>query len=166
MVAACFAEEQSVLKVGSPVSGFIEGSNSKDHFGAQLAGWDTCLASEWSLLDRRSFPAHIETNGDVIAALPQLHRENSPIAHAPNVTYGLFTCPRLPKYKFDEREAAHVAANRTSARNRNPQNPNPPPPSANSCERRLRQRWLERQNDDGFRRNRDGAQSAWKCIHF
>ena len=83
--AACFACDEAVLKVGSPVSGFIEGSNSKEHFGAQLTGWDLALASEWSLLDRASFPAKLELNGDVIAALPQLHRDNFPIVHQPVV---------------------------------------------------------------------------------
>ena len=80
--AACFACDEAVLKVGSPVSGFSEGSNSKEHFGAQLTGWDLALASEWSLLDRASFPAKLELNGDVISALPQLRRGNFPIAHA------------------------------------------------------------------------------------
>ena len=64
------------------VSGFLEGSNSKDHFGAQITGWDVSWASEWKLLSPASFPAAIETNGDVIAALPQLHRDNFPITHA------------------------------------------------------------------------------------
>ena len=74
---------EAVLKVGSPVSGFLEGSNSKDHFGAQLTGRGASWASGWKLLSPASFPAHIETNGDAIAALPQLHRGNFPIAHAP-----------------------------------------------------------------------------------
>ena len=89
MGAACFDHDEAVLKVGSPVSGFLEGSNSKDHFGAQLTGWDVSWASEWKLLSPASFPAAIETNGDVIAALPQLRRDNFPITHAP-VLIGCF----------------------------------------------------------------------------
>ena len=38
-LAAWFEDEETVLKVGPPVSGSIEASNSKEHFGAQRTGW-------------------------------------------------------------------------------------------------------------------------------
>ena len=168
--AACFDKASTVVKVGSPVSGFLESTNSKEHFGAQLTGWDTCPASEWKLSDGRSFPAKIELNSNVLSALPQLDRGNFPIARAPGligcfprpiptyITYGYFTAPVMPKYHFDER-AAEMTAD-TSACNRRQQDPNPPPPSANSAERRLHQRWMQRQNDQAFRRARGGGRSA------
>ena len=160
--AAWFLDEQAVLKVGDPVSGFLEGSNSKEHFGSQLTGWDKCSAADWQLLDSASLPPKIELNSDVLSALPQLHRDGFPIVHSPNVTYGLFTAPEVPKYQFDARQAQMTA--NTMARNRRSQDPNPPPPSANSIERRLHQRWLERQNDAGFQRGRGGGRSALKCL--
>lgn len=55
--AACFANTEAVLRVGSPVTGFLEGSNIREHFGDQLTGWDGCRAADWKLLDPASFPA-------------------------------------------------------------------------------------------------------------
>ena len=83
--AAWFSDEQAVLKVGDPITGFLEGSNSREHCGCQLTGWDKTTASEWRLLDAASFPAKLELNSDAVSALPQLHRDGFPITHQPNL---------------------------------------------------------------------------------
>ena len=83
--AAWFADEQAVLKVGDPVSGFSEGSDGKEHFGCRLTGWDKTAAQEWRLLDAASFPAKLEMNSHVLSALPQLHRDGFSITHQPNL---------------------------------------------------------------------------------
>ena len=77
-----------------------------------------------------------------------------------NATYGLFTRPRLPKYKFGEREVGRSASNQTSARNRNAQGPTAPPESDNSVERRSHRRWMGRQNGDDFCRARGGGRAV------
>ena len=56
----------------------------------KLTGWAKTLASEWKLLSAASFPEKIELSSDVISVLPQLGCRNSPMTHAPNVTYGRF----------------------------------------------------------------------------
>ena len=70
--AAFFEEHQLFLKVGDAVSGFVECTTSKAHFGAQLTGRSKTLATERKALQPASSPTAIELNGDVIAALPQL----------------------------------------------------------------------------------------------
>ena len=74
MSAACFEEPRLFLKVGDPVSGFLECTHSKKHFGAQLTGWPRTLATEWKTISPASFPLAFELNGDVIAALPRTKR--------------------------------------------------------------------------------------------
>ena len=85
-----FCPPIQMLRVGGPVTGFIEATNSKEHFGAQLTGRAKTIASEWNLLAVACFPEKIELNIDATSALPKLDRGNFPIDHAPNVTYGRF----------------------------------------------------------------------------
>ena len=78
MSAACFGEPQLFLKVGDPVSGFLECTNSKKHFGAQMTGWPKALATEWKkIISPASSPSAFELDGDVIAALPRTKRGSS-----------------------------------------------------------------------------------------
>ena len=108
-------------------------------------------ASERKTLSPRSLPAVIENNSDVISMLPQLSRANFGITHAPNVTYGRFVAPEVTKYYFDERQANAPASSSAADR---PLGPNTRP--ANSAERRLRIRWLERRTFGRGQSNRRG----------
>ena len=82
----------------------------------------------------------------------------------------------MPKYLFEERvevmtadaQTASNTATNTSARNRRRQNPDLPA-TANSIERRLRQRWLLRQgNNRESRRGRrtSTGRSAYEELFF
>lgn len=88
----------ATLRVGDPITGFVESTNNFAPMGAHLAGWEAALASGWDLLPPDSFPGGIELNRDFIAIHPRLRWADYPIAHAPNVTYARFVCPELPKY--------------------------------------------------------------------
>ena len=144
-ISACvstdaFDSPVQLSRVCDPVSGFVESANSKDHFGAQLTGWDKVLASEWEVLHDASFPASIELIIDVISTMPQLANGNFSITHAPDVKYGRFVSPEVPKYyAFDERPTASAPSTVEPACNRPRGQANDP---ANSDERRLHIRWV------------------------
>ena len=128
------------MRVGGPVSCFVESTNSDDHFGAQLTGWNKVLSSDRQVLQAASFPASIEINVDVISTLPQLADGNFSITRAPDVTYGRFVAPKVPKYyaflaPLRAPSTVEPACNRPRDQARAP---------ANSAERRLRIRWLDR----------------------
>ena len=56
IITDAFDPPVQMLRVGDPVTGFVEGASSEDHFGAQLSGWAKTLDTEWKLLHAASFP--------------------------------------------------------------------------------------------------------------
>ena len=105
--AAAFGPPVATLRVGGPVAGFVENTNSQEHKNAQLTGWSAALASEWKLSQPAASPGEIELNSDVISAPPQLRKANFPAVRAPNVTYDRSVAPELPKYyAFDDQPVA------------------------------------------------------------
>ena len=110
------------------------------------------VATEWKAFPPAASPEFIVRNSDAIGALPQLPRGGCPFVRPPNGAYGLFTAPKVPKYAFEERQAAYEdrSAGVEPACNR----PRREAPPANSAERRLHQRYMERRAADGFRANR------------
>lgn len=152
---AAFDPHSRYYEWGGPVSGFTDGANSKEPFVPHLTGWEKVRASGWKLLSASSSPTAIELNSDVISMLPQLSKKNFATTHAPNLTYGRLVAPEVPKYYFDERPAASSANPPACTR---PQDPNARP--ANSDERRLHARWLERRTFGRGIPNRRGRPSA------
>ena len=82
-----FEGESVVLTVGDPISGVIEAA-SGSYTTAQLSGWKPVMAAERNLRSPRTFPEDgFELNGDAIAALPALSKENFGHCRVPNVPF-------------------------------------------------------------------------------
>ena len=96
-----------MLKLGDPVSGFIESSSEKKN-SAQLTGWDTCSADEWLKLSENTFPPEFNVEKDAIYKLPQLAATNFGSFYPPNVPYLFARSPSAPKYfQTDEARTAY-----------------------------------------------------------
>ena len=51
---AAFSNNFRLLKLGDPVTGFLEGAGSSKRRSAQLTGWDTWSAAEWQLMSENT----------------------------------------------------------------------------------------------------------------
>ena len=114
--AACCDGPHALMRVGDPVTGFIEATIG-GHGTAQLTGRGPVSSAEWKLRHPRSFMAEgIEVSGDAIAVLHQLPKANFLHRHFPNDPYARMSGPLVPKYldpyggSFSEPAAKRIAA--------------------------------------------------------
>ena len=119
---AAFGERLQVIRAGGPISGIVEATDGKHHT-AQLTGWAPATAAEWELRSPRTLPdSGFELNGDALAALPSLAKDNFAHYHAPNVPYARLLGPKEPKYltqvvgPSDDPPAVRTRARPTSPR--------------------------------------------------
>ena len=135
---AAFDAESAVLTVGDPVTGLIEASRS-DRDTARLSVWEPIPAVEWELRPPRTFPEDgFELNGDAIAALPALAKDNFAHFRAPNVPFARMYGFWGPKYLGPYFMAPAVAAMRSRSAGRDRARSSTP---KNSLGLRLRERY-------------------------
>ena len=153
---AAFAEESAILSVGDPIAGVIEAS-SGDHDTAQLSGWHPFRLMSGSCAPPRTFPDEgFELNGDSIAALPALAKDNFAHFKLPHVPFDRLYGFWEPKYLDPFSKAPLLAGRRSRSADRDMARPSSP---RNSPERRLRERYYAKV----AQKKADNLDAAAKC---
>ena len=95
---AAFEGQFELFNDGGPISGIPEATNGARQT-AQLTGWGPVSAAEWKLRSPSTFiDDGFELDGDALAFLPSVAKDNFAHFHLPNAAYARMSGSLAPKY--------------------------------------------------------------------